>query len=69
MTIVSAIIIFICFAAGGYFKFFSEKIDSPIEQTAEYVLLTEENINIDFSADKKKKLSEKAPKNEDNKKD
>lgn len=69
MTIISAVLILACFAVGGYFKFFSDKIDAPVEQVVEFVLLSEENIDVDFSADKKKKLSDKAPKDEAGKKD
>lgn len=69
MTVISAILILACFAVGGYFKFFSDKIDAPAEQAVEYILLTQEDIDVDFSAGKKKNLSEKASKNEANKKD
>lgn len=69
MTVISAILILACFAVGGYFKFFSDEIDSPGEQVVEYVLLAEENIDVDFSANKKKKKSEQASKNEAGKKD
>ena len=54
MTLLSALIIVVCFAVGGYFQFFSKEIDSPVEQVVEKIL-AEEKINIDFSADKKNK--------------
>lgn len=68
MTVISAILVLACFAVGGYFKFFSEKIDAPAEQAVEYILLSQENIDVDFSADKKNNLSKKASKNEADKK-
>ena len=58
MTLISALIIVSCFAVGGYFQFFTDKIDAPAEQAAESVLLGEENIAVDFSAAKKKKLAD-----------
>jgi len=67
MTILSALIIIACFMVGGYYQFFSDKIDSAPEQVAENILLTEQNIKVDFSAGKKKKLTEQ--KDNDAKKD
>lgn len=62
MTLLSALIIVVCFAVGSYFQFFSNTIDAPAEQVAENVLLTEENISVDFSAAKKKKLADQQAK-------
>ena len=69
MTLLSALIIVACFAIGGYFEFFTDKIDAPGEQAAESVLLGEENIAVDFSAAKKKKLADQQAKGSDGKKD
>lgn len=69
MTLLSALIIVACFAIGGYFEFFTDKIDAPAEQVAESVLLTQGNIEVDFSNAKKKKLADQQAKGSDGKKD
>jgi hypothetical protein len=59
MTIfLTSLVIVVCFTIGGYFQFFSDKIDAPAEQMAEEVL-AKEGIVEDFSSDKKKKLADK----------
>lgn len=68
MTLLSALIIVVCFAVGGYFQFFSDKIDAPAEQVAESVLLTQGNIEVDFSNAKKQQFANQQKK-EDEKKD
>ena len=68
MTLISALIIAVCFAVGSYFQFFSNTIDAPAEQVAESVLLTQGNIEVDFSNAKKQQLANQQKK-EDEKKD
>lgn len=53
-TIVTVIIIAAAFAAGLWFKHYSDEIDSPIEQVAENILDTQ-GIDVDFSKEKKEK--------------
>ena len=50
--IISALLIAGCFAVGIFFKYYSNIIDSPIEQIAETVL-KQQGIDVDFSEDKK----------------
>ena len=50
--IISALLIAGCFAVGMFFKYYSNIIDSPIEQIAETVL-KQQGIDVDFSEDKK----------------
>ena len=68
MTLLSALIIVVCFAVGSYFQFFSNTIDAPAEQVAESVLLTQGNIEVDFSNAKKQQFANQQKK-EDEKKD
>lgn len=52
--IIAIAIIVGCMSVGLYFEFFSDKVDSVPEQLAEKVL-EQHGIDVDFSADKKKK--------------
>ncbi len=53
MEWVVALIVLGCFGVGKYYQYYTDKVDAPAEQLAEAVL-KKNNIDTDFSADKKK---------------
>jgi hypothetical protein len=53
MEWIVALIVLGCFGVGGYYQYYTDTVDAPAEQLAEAVL-KQNNIDTDFSADKKK---------------